>query len=88
VQRVCEAVLGVDAEGFVCVPDGVQHNIIHKALFSAMMSRLIIKMARDDSSYVVGRGCGIQTAINPPSISKNSSVNMDWPGSQHSHMLQ
>jgi len=52
------------------------------------MSRLIIKMARDDSSYVVGRGCGIQTAINPPSISKNSSVNMDWPGSQHSHMLQ
>ena len=57
--------LGVDPEWFVCVSYGIQHSIIHKTLFSTMMSWLVIKMARDDGCYVVSSGSIIQLPINP-----------------------
>ncbi len=87
-KRICEAVLGVDAERFICVPDGVQHNIIDKTVFSAMVSGLIIKMARDDGSYVVSSGCGIQTPINPLYMSNDKSVDVNSPVSHNNHILQ
>ena len=71
VRRLCLAMLGVDLGWSVCVSDGIQHNIIHDTIFARMMSRLVIKMAWDNGSYVVTQCVCYAGAHQPPLHSIN-----------------